>query len=284
MRKLPVHLDAVSIQPSWDCGRACKGCYLQNKSKANRGQQSLKWFQELFRSIFTETHSLFTTKQVTLSVDKLPADHRRAAFMEEILDIFLKQPKGLTEKHITVHSRMDLEQYGPYRFLKAFQSELDWISVSKIHNDYDTRTLSNMGPRINWNTLPAGIRGYGFCAETLSFVDHLHLLLEKPVLGQDFNRIAEIDFMKTRDFLRQHFPSELRQGKITFDPCHMALEGYYTKGWGCSSNLRKISIWPDGTVTGCPYDSGREELDHEESLVMALRDEYDWERCRIKEL
>lgn len=268
-RRFPILLDHMTIQPTWGCERDCRSCYLmKERNKSLRGQRGINWFRAIFREILFNKSTFFRTKQVTLSVDRVNTNELANDIVREYIRIQSSNPDD-PEKCITVHNKFDIPNE---------LGDIKWISVSHISNYAEAKQLKNLGKLINWNVRPQDItKDYLEANRIADCVDHIHLLLTKPVLGVSFSRSNFTCLERAYAGL-----DICTRNKLTLDRCYQTSQA---KGnFGCNANLKQIAIWPDGTVTGCPYNSSHEDLQYEDSLVTALRDEYDWDKCKIKEI
>lgn len=267
-RWFPILLDHITIQPTWGCERDCRFCYLmKERNKSLRGQRGINWFRAIFREILFNKSPFFKTKQVTLSVDRVDTNELANNIVREYIGLQNGNSDD-PEKCITVHNKFDIPNE---------LGDIKWISVSHISNQAEAKQLKNLGKLINWNVRPQDIIKDELEANRIAdCVDHIHLILEKPVLGVEFSPSAFFQLAHARTRLN------INQDKIIVDRCYQISQN--EDGFGCNANLKQIAIWPDGTVTGCPYNSSHEDLQYEDSLIIALRDEYDWEKCKIKEV
>jgi MoaA/NifB/PqqE/SkfB family radical SAM enzyme len=113
----------------------------------------------------------------------------------------------------------------------------------------------------------------------------VHLVLEKNALGEEQNE----ESMKAWFAARKLVPPE----KLVQDAC---IEDSYKKlksGLTCSAGISKLHIWPDGRVSGCPYDSkhimhqsvGKEyDVWNELNRVVNEKSCHSMDHCKIPEI
>ena len=91
------------------------------------------------------------------------------------------------------------------------------------------------------------------------YVDHIYLVLNKDPIGKPRNsqeiflseeRMSEeLFYLQT---IEKRLPSSIWR-KIDVDGCLKDIEKYNKTGFGCSANISKMQVWPDGKITGCSY-------------------------------
>jgi hypothetical protein len=154
------------------------------------------------------------------------------------------------------------------------------ISLSNISDlkDKILEEIRETDVSINWNMMPSRttdkeIRLYEGLADTI------HVILEKPALGGEISG----------EYLTRYFEAcrVVPEEKLELDTCVNASIDHLFQGIKCSAGIDRIHIWPNGAVTGCPYDShGLEEVrekDITKSLDIAIkkRGNHPFDHCRI---
>lgn len=258
--------DAVFIQPTYGCALNCPGCYVKESVKHKQVQANticdfLEWLWD---------GSRVYTRQITLAVDNLPPTHNynwhtMVKTMDKCLE--LRQKYGnRTEFHMTVHSVKALIEYlGAAKKLCGYPL-VDLLSISDITGTHDEwcwlSVARDSGQKINWNyTVPTSIDGLdGGYTELNRFymaincVDTVHLVLHKPGLGESYTSEVIEAYKKFLRVLNNNLNPE-QKTKIIVDGCVRDSYNFVTKGYGCGANTRKIHLWPDGHVSGCPYNT-----------------------------
>jgi hypothetical protein len=260
-------------------------------------QEQIKFFHTFWNS------EQAWANQITLSIDNLSKQPNQYSYMKEylssVLNIVSKDTRSKDQRpelHITVHN---LDALGEYQ-LPQIYSLVDVISVSSQHNkDFNADGLASIFPRkwiFNRNFMvPRDVgqwtqedfdyqltyKNYLYC------YDHVYFLINKLPLGTP----KPIDIEKQKAYLAgaMRLYTLLKQDlgdKISLDSCVSDSQQYHSSGFGCSANISKFQVWPDGTVSGCPYAfSGYGEIaksaeDILENIRIARR-QYDFSRCYI---
>ncbi len=87
----------------------------------------------------------------------------------------------------------------------------------------------------------------------------------------------------------ERLPTNVRN-KVSVDGCLQDTIKYTKTGFGCSSNVSRVQVWPDGSVTGCPYafssdgPIGKTAEDILDNIISA-RKQYDFkQKCHLPEV
>lgn len=276
------HVNALFLQPTPWCARNCNGCYVKGFENINGVKDSnVQLFGDILAIInrhATAAGGTLLANQITLALDRRPSrspgvhmdnSHQYVQYKRNaMLDLFkrfieAKQVSTGGEFHITVHTLSDLTDYLVNlggQVLPA--SPFDMISISHI-NELECQTLQEVRGRvaslINWNLtidpvvkIDAIKKSFRTIAEV---VDSIYLVLHKPNTGQPFDPVA---FEAHQDFLKfiRTQPQSI-QDKVTIDGCLSDSKKFLSTGYGCSSNVSRFQVWPDGSVTGCAYNQNR---------------------------
>jgi hypothetical protein len=228
-----IHFDHIIWQVAADCPCKCKNCYLQK----------LDWDEfvtdETLHSVSSELIYLLNTGQIkcnqfTISLDDSGNWRHLVKRVAKVLAWLLEPP------HITLSAHT-------YRhILEYYSSTLPYaksIAISEIDSTLYTRGGSCKSVILNHR---ASIGPSPFVGP----VGKIHVILDKPALG-DLPEPSSID--QYRDKLaRLH----QRPGPpVLRDRCEvtvLAEDKFPTHS--CHAGISLAHIWPDGSVTGCPYD------------------------------
>ena len=198
------------------------------------------------------------TNQFTLAVDNLPAEGEDREYMIQALGmaIWYKQNAAQemqdTELHLTVNSWSTLKGY-----LDASNFELEdlrqvaLLSISSPISKSELEEIREWAPDIvlNWQVQPYGRFNREKFENRLANFDQAYFIIHK---GPDMNMINPGNWHAWYSKI-YNLPLELRD-KIHIDSCAKDNWKFQRSGFGCSANISKIHIWPDGHVTGCPYN------------------------------
>lgn len=231
----------------------------------------------------------FSFNQITMALDTLPRDNKhhervmRDHFKSYCAGLYTNHDKN-TEYHLTVNQIGDLIEYfcssgeekekGIYsledrlefcrtnfdsvnkRVFAGFLG-LDMLSISMLtsRDIEDIKALKNVYQQtINWNYQPWGPveKQLKNIKEVLPYVDSMYYIINKPDLGHKLRETTVEGYFELLDRMQKELPREL-WNKITVDGCVTDAKKYVKTGFGCSSNVSRFQIWPNGAVSGCPY-------------------------------
>jgi len=244
----------VMWQPTIGCKNNCRNCYIK-KSVAHQTKAQTN-STEIVDMLFNQRQ--VDCGQFTIGLDDLdnyplPITTRLKALWNE-----LNSTK-------TIHSpALCITANGPHTITK-WQHELDIkhldqfiapLSMVSIEFTYDSSAMGklvdscrrcNVVLNLNLVVRPNSIsfmEGYSSAR-----VDQIHLLLEKNKLGSAPAKSAITEYRKAVKQL-QILPI------VHHDKCVQAtLERKLNPSSTCMAGLGIAHVWPDGSVTGCPYDS-----------------------------
>lgn len=247
---------------------------------------------------------LFTNKdiiprQVTLSLDNLNTKEINEFDMIKIETFasclyYKSQSNNDTEFHITAHNFKTLESYIS-NSLYSLPDILDWlrnIDLISISTPCDIRnapyTYMHRIHRWNLNYSPSqsnlfDMRSIVRWLES-PLCESVYVILEKN--GHSHPQPKE-NIRAYKKALQQLdlFLSPEQKEKIVVDSCVKDSYSFVTTGRGCGANIHKLHVWPDGHITGCPYnrDGGptANSLGEVVNNVYSAIERYDFSECTI---
>lgn len=265
------HINALFLQPTPWCSRNCNGCYVKGFEKLQSITTSNFYvFKDILNVINREPEadyiergpSFLRANQITFALDKLSSSTDNSLIMIDLYKDFINAKKRSIggEFHITVHTVGDLDDYS---FSLLYDPVLfDMISISHI-NVSDLKAFNlirrDVSNKINWNlTIDPDVNiqkikdSFQVIAKE---VDSIYLVLHKPNTGSFFNPQA---FLIHQDFLKfiRTMPKDI-QNKVHVDGCLVDSKKFLSTGYGCSSNVSRFQVWPNGSVTGCAYNQNK---------------------------
>lgn len=304
-----LEIDTLVLQPFNSCPKNCKGCYV--KLHEQKGKQ-LHWthIYSLLITFLIEKKAI--CNQIILSLDdidrnNLEATRNTTSLFDSFINILLtytNTKRRLPKIQITCRNIESLLDY--FRLtnvpMEATLRSLDMISFSNLKSteqqliEYIRRFI-----RVNYNHMPPWPSDYrvdkeeeykNALASIAKFVDSIYYIIPKKPTG-DLNETSSksnvyLDWIWYYLNVIDHLPINLK-GKITRDTCFHDIQSYKldpTKG--CSANISKFTVWPDGAVSGCPYAKiantlpARNVEEILENLQEAKNYHYDFERCYLK--
>lgn len=292
--------NALFIQPTPWCARNCNGCYVKGFEKL-QGISDSNFV--LMGDIISEIGRSIQVNQVTFALDKKPVPaytsgpmsvNSPATQMQALADYFmgrLQTCESDTEFHMTVHTVSDLHEYGFHHRTYSYPKKLHMLSISHI-NEKDVSTFTyireTIAQSINWNlTIDPSVNLKHIKStfhHVAMHVDTIYLVLHKPSTGKLFDPEA---FEMHQDFVRfiKTLPDYI-QKKVHIDGCIHDSYKFIRTGYGCSSNVSRFQVWPDGSVTGCAYNQNRvtppAETMHDLHYNFWLASKkYEFDKCKI---
>jgi hypothetical protein len=81
-------------------------------------------------------------------------------------------------------------------------------------------------------------------------IDFVYCNILKPPLGDEYLPEEATFQFRTIKMFESNYSSEIKAGKIILDGCYL---DSLPNASGCGANINKVVVWPDGSVSGCPY-------------------------------
>jgi hypothetical protein len=249
----------VMWQPTIGCVNKCRNC-LVKKSIAYK-TETQKDDPEIINLIFGTDPPKVGCGQFTISLDDVEC---YPLHIVERLRLLWQTLNGInpeeiqTQLCITADSIITILNWMHKLRIGQLDQFVAPLSMISIGFPYDTTALEKLadschryGTKLNLNLVarPHSISFMeGYCSAK---VDQIHLILEKNKLGNEPARDAVVEYQKA---VRQLLPL---YDKVEHDKCVQAVAHRKKKpGYTCMAGLGLAHVWPDGSVTGCPYDAG----------------------------
>jgi hypothetical protein len=274
-------LNAVFIQPTFSCALNCKGCYVKESKQA--GQMNRELLCSTIRYMWISTK--FQVNQITLAVDDMPENEMSIIMLDALREVLrLKSVYGKkVELHLTCNSMKTLDKYIDIGIpLRYIAMNVDLISFSHLSEEDELRLeYFRSYTKVNYNYMPGGnLNAY---RAMLKHVDMSYFLFYKTGLGRLNDPRAISRFKESLAAIANW--SQEERSKITVDGCIRDAAKYQVSGFGCSANISRIHIWPDGHVTGCPYNKdGGKPARNMTGVIDNIEDalsKYEFKSCTI---
>lgn len=260
------------------CALNCKGCYVKEWGKnteiisMSAHLPSFIWERFIYKMSGMITEN-FQANQITFALDTLPSDLAIKTYMKDLAYIYMDVAKGAkyqgldTEFHITTQSLNNIFNQTSYHCLDNLGS-IDMLSISNL-NQKDIVNLINLKDRypdlhINWNLHPIEIRDESTYKQIVSeiaviakFVDSIYFVMHKPDLGRMLDQDIVRQYFKLFKIIKETLQNDTKikdPNMIQIDGCVKDSKMFADEvNGGCSSNISRFQVWPDGSVSGCPY-------------------------------
>lgn len=307
-----IELNALFVQPTRLCINNCKNCYVKKHQKGATHLNQCTFDDLLRKTLYREKISV---NQITVSFDSFGENVTSRRILKPYLRSMVLYKKLLeefdndTEIHGTFHSISDIKQYSPTINNKLYFHTLDktfsMISISSIDSLEDLRELRKLLPNvdINYNHMIPGNVNHTDIVEYVhsikkigEIVSSIYLIVEKYPIGtisESSRNFSQIEGRLLHDIavintLKKRLSGE--KVKLICDGCVEDIIKYKRTGYGCSSNISRVQLWPNGTVTGCAYaykSSNPEAREIKGILnnIKNVQNEYDFDsKCYLREI
>ena len=207
--------------------------------------------------------------------------------------------KSEISRHLTVNCIKDLEEYNERCNAPSGWHNINLLSISNINSPDDIKRAKSIckNAKINWNVMSGSLLKMDIekIKSIVRYVDQVYLLLHKAPLGSSGNQVATfLHSLNIIDKLKDNSPQVDNAcqipdlaSKFRLDGCMQDANKYINTGNGCSANISKFQIWPDGRVTGCAYNSqftyGKQANTIEDivSNLIDAKQRYEFSKCTI---
>lgn len=317
-----LEVNALFIQPTRWCDLDCKGCYVKEHSGGEMGYHTpVEEQYKLFTKFFEGEEAW--ANQITIAIDNFPPDlgmteppsrllglpYNRAMMRRHMITLFHTVMTQLArdpnhhgpEVHMTFNSDQVLKEYlHAVNWSDNNAGLLSVVSLSHIKNIEYVKDLAKH-THINYNHLvPGNVTSFNIdkhverMTRIGEVVDSIYMVIFKSPVGRERSDIVEIGdrsrMLSDLSYIRtmmERLPEHVRR-KIHVDGCVKDTAKFLKTGFGCSSNVSRFQVWPDGSVSGCPYafsaDGGVTGKTAEDIMdnIRAARSRYDFkERCHL---
>jgi hypothetical protein len=296
-------VNALFIQPTYSCANKCPGCYVQAHRRSLQPQLSASAWGRLMDVFFHNLNGCWAN-QITLSVDNLPVHEKPGR--ERMLETYKHfneliraddRREDRPELHMTVHDMHSLAEY----YQCTIPPNVDILSVSNLLTADESGVQgirNNLGIKVHWNLMfwgSPGERDIDYVDSVAPFVDKIYFIFRKSLVGRlrglvqagrdEENMVRDLEFLH-RIQTKAH--EDTRQ-KIIVDGCYQDALEFKKSGYGCCSSVSRFQVWPDGSVSGCPY-AYRSATGFAGGVAGVIknihqaRDRYDFNMCHIPQV
>lgn len=272
-----IELNALFIQPTRWCALDCAGCYVKEHAPSSKHLGKAEMVN-LFK-MFHDPDTPHWANQITVSIDDIPKGHpgkhlTMHRIHYDIVDHIHARTIGLEypETHFTYHTTGTLRQYieasGTLQSVADVANAIDMMSFSYINPEKDKELLHTLTglTQVNYNHLiPANVTSKNIdryvdqMVEIAGMVHSIYIVIFKRPIRDKLVQLGDAHRMRTDmayiNTMLSRVPESVRR-KIHIDGCLQDVAQHRRTGFGCSSNVSRFQVWPDGSVTGCAYAWG----------------------------
>lgn len=314
-----LEVNALFIQPTRWCAHNCKGCYVkahESTTEQTPQEQQLRLFQLFYDGIVAHAN------QITISLDTLPENEEQRRHMTGLISEIIRYLSDNHQPGVQIHiTARDIDTLKEYDLHHWQWEQFTVVSLSNITETQaagaytrqgsensaftatnELRDTIGIGVHLNWNySPPPNMSSLDIDKHIDKFiniaksVNSVYMIAHKSPVGKhrdpttrlhDRSRWrSDILCMKT---ILNRVPADIKK-KIQIDGCIRDVVREATTGFGCSSGISRFQVWPDGSVSGCPYahkgntGPGRTANEIIENIRKS-RKVYDYERCHLPEI
>lgn len=314
-----LELNTLFIQPTRYCTLSCPGCYVkEHVGGKDSFHTPIEAQLELFKRFYRGRGAY--ANQITISMDNFPTSSLDEAYetikqrrhMTELyrkILFFITSENSFSDKnypkiHMTFNSDSVLKKYAgtarEHNYNPFSWKYLSMISFSNIKDVSFVRGISKSVP-VNYNHLiPSNVTSLNIdkhiekMIEIGEIVDSIYLVMFKSPIGRERNKLTQIgdqSRMKSDisyiNTMMQRLPEHIKK-KINVDGCLKDTIKYSKTGFGCSSNVSRFQVWPDGSVSGCAYSFDTKDrkigrtTDEIMDNIREAKSEYDFnDKCHL---
>lgn len=251
-------------QPTFICRTGCPNCYINKSPMKVFNEQKQRQLLSLLCS-----EELIVENEVIISLDTVPKKGRKDIQNEVSLVSDILQC-GSFKRHLAARDIGTLSFW--MKKSPGLKRELiSRISLSNLKGIEKHKGIIGITP-VNWNFLSSG----EFNQEQEELLTTIHLILEKEELGKEIQQEKIDRFLEMKEVLSGN-------EKVVSDKCWEAS----VNGRCCGACIDRIHVYPNGSVTGCPYDSNGIQKYEEETMLGTLekivyeREEHPWNVCGL---
>jgi hypothetical protein len=247
------HVSHIMWQPTATCKLSCPGCYVP-KMQLESASVDAKIALDVY------SNKSVTCRQFTLSADDLT--HFPNGLKTIVRGIWAKYPdSSLPDLCVTANSwntvqcwARDLDMTVDQCLKPVSMLSLSTFPVLGKNISFMVEQCHANNTKVNFNYVVRGGEEQNKYFEMgVLYADQVYLVLKKPALGEPLPRQDLVNWMKARQYAKIY--AGKKPEKIIEDQCVMDSMSYNDCGQCCSAHTSKSQVWPNGTMTGCPYDS-----------------------------
>lgn len=315
-----IHINALFLQPTTLCNLNCNGCYVKawGDKHPEGTEKANKIMPYFYRTLLDEMieGKRISANQVTFALDTPDSyDQIQQGLFDAYFGAFLSGAKRAKdagvdmEFHVTTQGWSTLRHYMDSPSMPTLEG-IDVISFSTPVGPHRYEELKRKYPNLHINTNMTLYPKIGKIYSETNFesrttlikkcldgekenprprTDSIYLILHKPDVGEKYDQ----DYVDYYQSVAEHFKDN---PNVMTDGCIQDSKKFLKTGHGCSSNISRFQIWPDGSVSGCPYSHNpitpgvgnvKEETEQLEIVLNNIRAAnkiYQFDKCKIPDV
>lgn len=246
--KTSSHIHHIMWQPTANCSCKCAGCYVPKMKQDNVDI-------EIALAVFSRKET--TCNQFTLSADDLTQMPKE--LKDCVRGIWKKYPDNtLPMLCVTAHSWNTVQRWARDLDMSVdeFLQPISILSLSTFPSlgkniSFMIEQCHQHDTKVNYNYMVKGGEENSKPFEMgCRYADQVYLVMKKAPLGQVQDPQDFANWLKARKLAKQWKVKNLVEDTCVLDSVH-----YLHTKQPCSAWKDKVHVWPNRTVTGCPYDS-----------------------------
>ena len=245
-------------QPVFKCGQGCKGCYVEaSESALYEGP-----FRDDILTLVYESRQV-ACDQFTVSLDPVNPESKpqyKASLnsLQGLWGLYGKTSViALPDLCVTAYNWNSVLVWAralgltPEEFLKPLGIlSLSNFPVQGKKCSELQELCKKTNTTLNYNYMVQEDLEQNSFNMGARYADQIYLVLQKSALGQEQSPKALKSWIKVRKNIKEQYPNKLIEDACVMDSLH-----YNHTQKPCGAGSKKVHVWPDATVTACPYDS-----------------------------
>lgn len=262
-----VTVNHVIFNPTFKCNVGCPTCYLTSFEKKSQTPElsSIVWMRDWIKQCLTEDQVLCNQVSISVNTNELGSmgDLRTRSILRSLNEHQFERTD--TDLNVTVSIGSwrdyidDIIVANPTILSLSIDSYKTLDYIPQVINDLKSLPVWTSGfkPLINLNVLANKDFDPSWISEFMRLerlygrgplFHHMYVVMEKPPLGREYKG-SSLESMKK-------LTSIMPQDRVSIDGCLTSCRDNGRVKNPCGEGINLLSVWPNGTLTGCPYATG----------------------------
>lgn len=252
-----IQIDHVMYQPIFHCTAGCRGCYIAaSPSSKYNGPVNTEILDLIFKT------KKVSCRQLTISLDTMkeaPPEELLSALGVIWNNYWTSRRDYFPDLCVTAHDWTTLVRWAKWMKISTrdFIAPLTVLSLSRFPIKASTceqikEITTKTKTTLNYNRLAEPITRKIELANGIQYADHIYLVYKKNPLG---SKQSVKELQNLRNLYDHVLSMRSDRNTITIDKCISDSLQHNKTGKTCGAAISKVHVWPDGSTTGCPYNS-----------------------------